>query len=45
MVLFSFDKAWWAVGVYARLSGAGHDLEPGEPYGRVWLRSVIGFDL
>jgi hypothetical protein len=44
-VLIAYEKAWWAVGVYARLSAAEHDLVPGEPYGRIWLRSVVGFDL
>jgi hypothetical protein len=44
-VLLSFDKVWWSVGAYARLTELGHDLSPGEPYGRVWLRSALGFDL
>ncbi len=44
-VLLAFDKAWWSFGAYGRLTSAGHDLMPGEPYGRVWLRSAIGFDL
>ena len=44
-VLLAFEKVWWSVGAYARLTGGGHDLEPGEPYGRVWIRSVVGFDL
>jgi hypothetical protein len=44
-VLLAFDKVWWSFGAYARLTAAGHDLDPGEPYGRVWLRSVVGFDL
>jgi hypothetical protein len=44
-VLLAFDKVWWSFGAYARLTGAGHDLGPGEPYGQVWLRSAVGFDL
>lgn len=44
-VLLAFDKVWWSFGAYGRLTSPGHDLEPGEPYGRVWLRSVVGFDL
>ena len=44
-VLLAFPKVWWSFGAYARLTSAGHDLEPGEPYGRFWLRSAIGFDL
>ena len=44
-VLVVLDKVWWSLGAYARWTGVGHDLEPGEPYGRVWLRSAVGFDL
>ncbi|HEY5952553.1 MAG TPA: hypothetical protein VIV40_43940 [Kofleriaceae bacterium] len=44
-VLLAFDKGWWSLGAYGRLTSPGHDLDPGEPYGRVWIRSAIGFDL
>ncbi len=44
-VLLAFDKVWWSFGAYGRLTSTGHDLEPGEPYGRIWFRSVVGFDL
>ena len=44
-VLYNFGKLWWSTGVYARITEASHDLQPGEPYGRLWIRSVIGYDL
>ncbi len=44
-LLLSLPKVWWSVGAYARLTSVGHDLAPGEPYGRIWVRSAIGFDL
>ncbi len=44
-LLVNFGKLWWAVGVYGRLTETDHDLAPGEPYGRVWMRSIIGYDL
>jgi hypothetical protein len=44
-LLMAFDEVWWSVGAYARLTSISHDLDPGEPYGRVWFRSAIGFDL
>jgi hypothetical protein len=44
-VALAFDKAWWSFGAYLRLTEGGHDLEPGEPYGRAWLRSAVGIDL
>lgn len=44
-VLLDLGKLWWSVGAYGRVTDPGHDLTPGEPYGRVWVRSVIGYDL
>ena len=44
-LLLALPKVWWSLGVYARLTEVGHDLAPGEPYGRVWVRSALGFDL
>jgi hypothetical protein len=44
-ILVLTRKVWWSVGAYARVTSVGHDLAPGEPYGRVWVRSMIGFDL
>ena len=44
-VMASFGKLWWAVGAYARVSDFGHVLEPGESYGKVYVRSMIGYNL
>jgi hypothetical protein len=44
-LLMNLGKVWWTVGVYGRVTDASHDLLPGEPYGRIWARSLIGFDL
>jgi hypothetical protein len=44
-LMLNFGKLWWALGVYGRLTETGHDLAPGEPYGRVWMRSIVGYDL
>jgi hypothetical protein len=44
-LMMSFGTLWWTVGAYARVTETAHDLQPGEPYGRVWVRSLIGFDL
>lgn len=44
-VMMNFGKLWWAVGAYGRVTDMDHNLQPGEPYGRFWLRSVIGYDL
>jgi hypothetical protein len=44
-VMVNFGKLWWAVGAYARVTDFSHDLQPGEPYGPVYFRSMIGYDL
>jgi hypothetical protein len=43
--MVSFGKLWWAVGAYARVTDTGHELLPGEPYGPIYVRSMIGYDL
>jgi len=44
-VMFNFGQIWWAVGAYVRVTDFSHDLQPGEPYGPVYFRSMIGYDL
>jgi hypothetical protein len=44
-VLFNFGKLWWSTGVYARVTEVNHDMQPGEPYGPVWIRTIIGLSL
>ncbi|HEY0193040.1 MAG TPA: hypothetical protein VGC42_18110 [Kofleriaceae bacterium] len=44
-MMLNFGKLWWAVGVYGRVSDPSHTLQPGEPYGPVYFRSMIGYDL
>jgi hypothetical protein len=43
--MVNFGKLWWALGAYVRVTHAGHDLQPGEPYGPIYVRSMIGYDL
>jgi len=44
-LLFQFGRVWWTNGFYFRVSNLNHTLEPGEAWGNVWLRSVIGVGL
>lgn len=44
-VMVAFNKLWWSVGAYVRVTDTSHDLQPGEVYGPVWFRSMIGYDL
>jgi hypothetical protein len=43
--LFNFGKLWWSTGLYARVTGADHVLQPGEPWGPFWARTVVGVEL
>jgi hypothetical protein len=43
--MVNFGKLWWALAVYARVTDPSHDLQPGEPYGPIYARSMIGYDL
>lgn len=44
-VMVNFGKLWWAVGAYVRVTDVSHTLQPGEPYGPIYVRSMIGYDL
>ena len=39
---FNFGKVWWSIGGYARVTDRDHVLVPGDPFGNIWIRSVIG---
>jgi hypothetical protein len=44
-LLFNFGKLWWSTGLYARVSEVDHAMQPGEPYGPFWGRTIIGLSL
>lgn len=44
-VMMAFKKVWWTAALYARVTDVDHVLQPGEPYGRVWFRTMVGYDL
>ncbi len=44
-ILFNFGKVWWSTGLYARVTDIDHSLQPGELYGPIWGRTVIGLSL
>lgn len=44
-LLLQAKRAWIAAGVYARLDGLGTDLAAGDPFGKVWVRTLLGIDL
>jgi hypothetical protein len=40
--LLQSGEAWWSTGVYARLDHLGDSLQAGDPYGKVWIRTMVG---
>ena len=44
-LMLNFGKLWWATGLDARLSDADHVMQPGEPFGPLWGRMVLGYEL
>jgi hypothetical protein len=44
-LLLQFGPLWWTNGVYLRVSDFGHTLRPGESFGHVWVRSVLGIGI
>jgi hypothetical protein len=45
VLLLNFGRLWWSTGAYLRVSDFGHTLVPGEPFGKLWVRSMVGFGL
>jgi hypothetical protein len=42
-LLVQMGSLWWTNGVYLRVSDWDHSLQPGESFGKLWIRSVIGY--
>jgi hypothetical protein len=43
--MFQTGDVFLSLGVYARLDGLGETQAVNDPYGKLWIRSVIGIDL
>lgn len=41
-VLLQSGEAWWSTGVYARLDHLGESAVVDDPYGKVWIRTMVG---
>jgi hypothetical protein len=44
-LLLQAKQVWLAVGAYARLDRLGTGLAVGDPFGKVWVRTLLGIDL
>ncbi len=40
--LLQSGEAWWSTGVYARMDHLGDSLRAEDPYGKVWIRTMVG---
>lgn len=44
-MLLNFGRVWWSNGFYFRASDATRVQEPGDGFGHLWVRTIIGLDL
>jgi len=44
-VMFDFGKLWWSTGVYLRADEVDRAVQPGDAYGWLWVRSIVGVGL
>jgi hypothetical protein len=44
-LLLQAKRIWLSVGAYARLDGLGAGVSVGDPFGKVWIRTLLGIDL
>ena len=44
-VMFDFGKLWWSTGVYLRADEVERAVQPGDAYGWIWVRSIVGVGL
>jgi len=44
-VMIEFGKIWWSTGVYLRADQIDRSAQPGDDYGPVWVRTIIGIGL
>jgi hypothetical protein len=44
-VMMNFGKLWWTIAGYVRVTEFSHHLQLGEPYGPLYFRSLIGYEL
>jgi hypothetical protein len=41
-VMFDFGKIWWSTGLYVRVDEVDRPLNPGDAFGPIWARSILG---
>ncbi len=43
--MLNLGRIWWSTGAYLRLDEFGRSLQPGDAFGSVWIRTVVGVGL
>jgi len=43
--MVNFGKLWWSAGLYFRVTDTARAVAPGDTFGRIWVRSVVGLDI
>ena len=41
-IMLQSGEAWWSTGVYARLDNLTQSAQAEDPYGKVWIRTMVG---
>jgi hypothetical protein len=44
-MMFEMDRVFWSTGAYFRLSDVGRVLEPGDAFGPIYVRTIVGVGL
>ena len=44
-LMFNFGHLWWSTGIYARVNDVNRTAQPGDDYGPMWARTVVGIEL
>jgi len=44
-VMFTFGRFFYTCGGYVRVTDFDHGMQPGEPYGAIWMRAILGIEL
>ncbi len=44
-IMINFGRFWWTTGAYVRLNEPFRSLEPGDAFGNVWFRTIVGIEL
>jgi hypothetical protein len=44
-VMLSFGKLWWSTAAYLRVNERERSVRPGDAFGKLWLRTVVGVGL